>query len=162
MKRRISHNAASVRIGVEPPGVIYALDAIAFSVIDAVRLPLYLTPVSAGTPTMAADYVERRLDISKYLVRNPSATFLVRATGNSMTGAGIHAGDLLVVDRSIEPRDGRIVIAAVDGDLTVKRLRIAGDDIWLQPENPAYSGIRCRADDDLPILGVVVSVIHEV
>lgn len=126
----------------------------------AIRLPLFLTPVSAGDPQSAEDYVEQQLDIGRYLIKNPSTTFLVRVTGDSMIGAGIHSGDMLVVDRSIEPSDGRIVIAVIDGELTIKRLRRKGRKIMLMPENPDYEPVTFRSDADIPVWGVVTSVIH--
>jgi len=127
---------------------------------QTVRLPLFLAPVSAGDPQSAEDYIEQKLDIGRYLIRNPSTTFLVRVTGDSMIGAGIHSGDMLVVDRSIEPSDGRIVIAVIDGELTVKRLRRRGRKIMLMPENPNYEPVTFRSDADIPVWGVVTSVIH--
>ena len=87
-------------------------------------LPLFLERVSAGFPSPAADYEEGRQDLNKYLIKNPPATFFVRVAGDSMIGAGIHPGDLLVVDRSLEPKDKNVIIAALNGELTVKRIRI--------------------------------------
>jgi DNA polymerase V len=127
---------------------------------DTIALPLFLAPVSAGSPMSAEDYVERKLDISRHLVKNPATTFLVRVTGNSMTGAGIQSGDLLVVDSSIEAEDGKVVIAVVDGELTVKRLRRDGEAISLLPENPDYAPIELAIDASFQIWGVVTSVIH--
>ena len=86
-------------------------------------LPLYLSPVKAGFPSPADDFIDRKLDLHEYLVHNEAATFFLRAQGDSMTGAGIHDGDLLIVDRSIEAAHDKIVIAALDGELTVKRLQ---------------------------------------
>ena len=92
--------------------------------IDASRegVPLFLCPIPAGWPSPAEDYVEDTLDLHKFAVRNEAATFFLRASGDSMTGAGIHDGDILVVDRSISPVSGKVVIIAIDGELTVKRL----------------------------------------
>src|SRR2546422_657629 len=86
--------------------------------------PLFLMPVSAGFPSPADDYIEGKLDLNEYLVKHKAATFFWRVTGDSMTGAGIHSGDLLIVDRSIEPTYGSVVIAVLDGELTVKRIEI--------------------------------------
>jgi DNA polymerase V len=88
------------------------------------RQSLFDARVPAGFPSPAADYEEDKLDLNKHLIRHPAATFFVRSIGDSMLGAGIHCGDLLVVDRSLEPRDRSVVIAAVNGELTVKRIRI--------------------------------------
>ncbi|MBT7942156.1 MAG: translesion error-prone DNA polymerase V autoproteolytic subunit, partial [Alphaproteobacteria bacterium] len=85
-------------------------------------LPFFATAVQAGFPSPADDYMEGALDLNEHLIRRPAATFFLRVLGDSMTGAGIHSGDLLIVDRSIHPIDGHIVIAVIDGELTVKRL----------------------------------------
>jgi DNA polymerase V len=104
---------------------------------------LYLTPVSAGFPSPAEDYLDRALDLNELLISNPAATFYVRASGDSMRDAGIQSGDILVVDRAVEARPGKIVIAAVDGELTVKRLRVKEGRLYLAPENPAYPFSKC-------------------
>ena len=126
------------------------------------RLPLYGAKVQAGFPSPADDFMEGKLDLNEYLIKRPAATFLVRATGDSMIGASIHEGDLLVVDRSIEPADGKIVIAAIDGQLTVKRLSIKKNKKWLMPENPNYPPIEIDAENGAFIWGVVTNVIHSV
>ena len=100
---------------------------------------LFEAGVSAGFPSPAADYKEEKLDLNKYLIKNPPATFFVRVTGDSMVGAGIHHGDLLIVDRSLEAKDKSVVIAVVNRELTVKRIRIKGKKITLEPENENYS-----------------------
>ncbi len=123
-------------------------------------LPLFLNPVAAGFPSPADDYVERSLDLNEYLVHNAAATFFVRAQGDSMQGAGIHDGDLLVVDRAIQPVHGRVVIAAVHGELTVKRLWMREGRTVLRPENPAYPVLDVSGLDDVELWGVVTSVIH--
>ena len=123
-------------------------------------IPLYACGVSAGFPSPADDYLEGTLDLNEHLIREPAATFFVRAKGDSMIGAGIHDGDLLVVDRSAEPRDGRVVIAVINGELTVKRLVRKKETAWLEPENPAYQPISFNEGDDVRIWGVVTNVIH--
>lgn len=122
--------------------------------------PLYASRVQAGFPSPADDYVEGVLDLNEHLIRHPAATYFVRATGDSMLGAGIHPGDLLVVDRAIEPTDGRVVIAVLDGELTVKRLRLRDGLVQLVPENPAYTPITLASDAELIVWGVVTSVVH--
>ena len=102
-------------------------------------LPLYGGHVPAGFPSPAEDYLESQLDLNEYLVRNKAATFLMWVDGDSMTGAGIFHGDLIVVDRAAEPVSGSIVIAAVNGEHTVKRLRRTEECVWLEPANPAFS-----------------------
>jgi DNA polymerase V len=122
---------------------------------------LFDAAVPAGFPSPAADYEQDALDLNKYLVSNPAATFFVRVAGDSMIGAGIHAGDLLVVDRSLEPRDKRVVIAVLNGELTVKRIRIKTGKIMLEPENPDYAPREITPDTDFEVWGVVTSVIHK-
>ncbi|MBW1794943.1 MAG: translesion error-prone DNA polymerase V autoproteolytic subunit [Deltaproteobacteria bacterium] len=96
--------------------------------------PLFMVPVAAGFPSPAEDYIEGKLDLNKHLIKHPAATFFVRVTGDSMVDAGIHPGDILIVDRAIEPADKKVVIAIIDGELTVKRIRmlkaIAANDSW--------------------------------
>jgi DNA polymerase V len=106
--------------------------------------------------------MEGKLDLNNHLVKHPTATFFVRASGESMVGAGIHDGDILVVDRSLEPRHGKIIIAAVDGQLTVKRLQKRGSKTLLAPENRKYKPIELTENNDVKIWGVVTNVIHEV
>ena len=125
-------------------------------------LPLYAWPVQAGFPSPADDYMEGELDLNRHVVGNRAATFYVRAAGESMTGAGIHPGDILVVDRSLEAVDGRVVVAAVDGELTLKRLRRRDGATWLEPENDAFGPIRLDEGSDLVIWGVVTFVVHRV
>ncbi len=124
-------------------------------------LPLYASRVPAGFPSPADDYVDQRLDLND-LIERPAATFFVTVTGDSMTGASIHDGDLLVVDRSLEATNGRIVIAAVNGELTVKRLALKAGSAWLLPENPAYSPLQLKEGLECVIWGVVTRVIHAV
>lgn len=125
-------------------------------------LPLYASKVAAGFPSPADDYIESMLDLKEHLIENPSATFLVRASGDSMTGAGIFPDDILIVDRSKEPKSGDIITAVVGGELTVKRLFIRGKRTELHAENPAYEPIRITGDMTLDTWGVVRHVIHSV
>jgi DNA polymerase V len=124
------------------------------------ELPLFLESVSAGFPSPADDYMEGKLDLNDYLVRNPSATFFVRVTGDSMIGAGIYSGDILIVDRSLAPKDDNIIIAVIDSDLTVKRLGKRNDRFVLMPENPKYEPIEIKPEMNFEVWGVVTSVIH--
>jgi DNA polymerase V len=124
-------------------------------------LPLYASAVAAGFPSPADDHLEGRVDLTALLVPRPAATFLVRAEGDSMREAGIHPGDLLVVDRSLAPRDGDVVVAALDGELTVKTVRRTGDGgLELRPANAAYAPIPLREGCDLVVWGVVTTVVH--
>ena len=133
--------------------------------VEELRLPLIGGRVEAGFPSPADDFIERSLDLNEQLVTNPIATFFVRANGHSMDGAGIHDGDLLIVDRSIAPVHGSIVIAVVDGGLTVKRLSKRGRVALLTPEpnkidHGAYSPIEVGPDTDATIWGVVMWSVH--
>ena len=119
---------------------------------------LFSSLVPAGFPSPADDHVEKQLDLNEHFIRNPSATFCVRATGESMIGAGIYPGDILIVDRSREAVHGSIVIAVVDGELTVKRLYKQGGKLALNPENPAYQPIHINEEMELIIWGVVSGV----
>lgn len=126
-----------------------------------VQCPLYLERIQAGFPSPADDYIERHIDLNTHLVRHPAATFFLRVQGDSMTGAGIFDNDLLVVDRALAPNHNAIVIAVLDGELTVKRLALlAGGAVELRPENPAYPVVRLTEGQELHIWGVVAHVIH--
>ena len=124
-------------------------------------VPFYESPVMAGFPSPAEDYMELKLDLNKFLIRHPSATFYVRVKGSSMQNAGIHDGDILIVDRSLEPKDKDIAVCVVDGEYTVKRLRKTDKGLWLLPENPDYQAIKITEDNEFQIWGVVSYVIHK-
>lgn len=128
---------------------------------EKIMLPLYAHKVVAGFPSPAEDYVEARLDLNEKLIRNKAATFLLTVQGDSMKDVGILDGDILVVDRSIEPKDGKIVIVALDGELTVKRLSIKSTGTWLVPENDNYPPIPVRDSSDIVIWGVVTATISQ-
>ncbi len=135
-------------------------------------VPLFLHQVAAGWPSPAEDYIEGTLDLHKYAVRNEAATFFFRASGPSMQGAGIFDGDILVVDRSREATSGKVVIAAVEGELTVKRLLRErgergeygeggkGGRVLLVPENPEFLPLDITHQEDAYIWGVVTYVLH--
>lgn len=125
-------------------------------------VPLYSARIAAGSPTYADDHVECYVNFNEYLIQNPPATFCVRVEGSSMIEAGIYENDILVVDNSIEPTDGKIVIACLNSELTVKRLKLKEGDMQLIPENPAYSPIKITAEMDFKILGIAVHVIHSI
>ena len=132
---------------------------------EELRLPLVGGRVEAGFPSPADDFIECSLDLNEQLVANPIATFFVRASGNSMDGAGIHDGDLLVVDRSVSPAHGSIVVAIVDGGLTVKRLTKRGARMSLTPEpnkldQGRYAPIEVGKNTDATIWGVVTWSLH--
>jgi DNA polymerase V len=124
------------------------------------RLPLFTSKIAAGFPSPADDYVEKNLDLNELLITQPAATFFGRAEGVSMIGAGIFPNDILVINRAIEPTSGKIVICALNGELTVKRLTHDGE-IWiLKAENPAYPDIPIHEELEMVIWGVVTHAIH--
>lgn len=124
------------------------------------KRPLYGCSVRAGFPSPADDYIEMHLDLNSHLIKHPAATFFLTASGDSMIHAGIASGDMLVVDRSLEAVHGKIVIAAINGELTVKRLFKADGRVQLLPENEQYPPIDISEEEDLVIWGVVTHVIH--
>jgi DNA polymerase V len=126
------------------------------------RIPLFGHKVPAGFPSPADDYVEDRLDLNQLLVQNKSATFFLRVKGDSMINAGIHDGDIIVVDRSVEPVDRSVVVAVIDGELTIKRLVKRNEVVELHAENPKYAPIQFKEGQVLTIWGVVTSAVHSV
>jgi DNA polymerase V len=126
-----------------------------------VDLPMFLSGVQAGFPSPADDYVERKLDLNEHLIEHPAATFFVRVSGDSMIDAGIHSGDILIVDRALDPADGKVVIAALDGELTVKRIAKRKEKLFLVAENPAFKPIEINDNSDLIVWGVVTYSIHK-
>jgi len=124
------------------------------------ELPLANATVQAGFPSPAHDFSETSLDLNNYLIRHPAATFFVRVQGESMKNVGIFDGDILIVDKALEPYDGSIVIACVDDEFTVKRLQIRSGRHYLVPENPDFSPILLEGDMTLQIFGVVTHCIH--
>jgi DNA polymerase V len=130
--------------------------------IERIRTILpYFESVSAGFPSPADDYVEEKLSLDRYLIKNPSSTFFLRVSGTSMTGAGIYPNDILIVDRSLEPKNKDVVIALIDGELTVKRFVKANNKFYLKPENPDFKSIEIPKDAEFMIWGVITNVIHK-
>lgn len=126
-----------------------------------VELPLYGCPVPAGFPSPADDHQQDpSFDLKSHLFRNPASTFLARVIGDSMTGAEIHPGDLIAVDRAIAPRDGHVVVAVLEGEHTVKRLRIRGPRVYLEAANERYPTLELLPGTQLEVWGVVTHVVH--
>ncbi|MBI5519619.1 MAG: translesion error-prone DNA polymerase V autoproteolytic subunit [Desulfovibrio sp.] len=123
-------------------------------------LPLLLAGVQAGFPSPADDFIDKRLDLNEHLISHPAATFFVRAVGDSMLGAGIHDGDLIIVDRAVEAHAGKVVMAAIGGELTLKRLERKGERLLLAPANPDYPSFDVTDREDFEIWGVATHVIH--
>ncbi len=134
---------------------------IPFEARTSLWIPLVAANVEAGFPSPADDHLERSLDLNEHLVKNPAATFFVRVKGESMRDAGISTGDILVVDRSVQPKDRQIVVAMLDGDFTVKRLRRRKGRFFLEAENNAYPPIEVGENQELVIWGAVTFVIHQ-
>jgi len=121
--------------------------------------PFVSAGIKAGFPSPAADFEEAKISLDRLVVRNKEATFYARANGNSMTGAGIDDGDILVIDRSLPPAHHKIAVCYLDGEFTVKRIRKEGDRVWLMPENPAYPPIAVHEGNELIVWGVVTFVV---
>jgi len=113
-----------------------------------------------GFPSPAANYMEDTLDLNEHLIKHPSATFFVRVAGEAMIEAGVHSGDILIVDRSLAPVENKVVIAVVNGQLMVRRVCIIWGKRWLVPENDNYQPIELGRETDIEIWGVVTNVIH--
>lgn len=129
-------------------------------ILSLQALPLFAEKISAGFPSPADDHVDKSLDLNELLITNPATTFFCRVQGESMLGAGIHPNDLLIVNRELEADDGKIIICALNGELTVKRL-LKHDQQWvLHAENPHYPDIPLHDELDIVVWGVVTNVIH--
>ena len=129
---------------------------------NAKEFPFIADGIKAGFPSPAADFEEMKLSLDHLLIKNREATFYAKASGNSMIGAGIDDGDILVIDRSIEPTDNKIAVCFIDGDFTIKRIKIEEDCIYLQPENPKFKSIKVTEDNNLIIWGIVTYVVKKV
>lgn len=123
------------------------------------ELPFVTEGISAGFPSPADDFLDINIDLNKHLVKNPSTTFYGKVKGDSMKDAGIHNGDLLVIDKSLEPVNNKIAVCFIDGEFTVKRIKIEKDIVWLIAENKDYSPIKVTKDNELIIWGIVINVI---
>ena len=126
-----------------------------------ITTPVFLDKISAGFPSPATDYMENKLDLNEYLIKRPAATFIVKASGSSMINADIYSGDLLIVDRSLTPRNNNIVIASIFGDLTVKKIKKQGNIFFLVSANDDYPNIEVKEEMECFIWGVVTYIIHE-
>jgi DNA polymerase V len=120
------------------------------------ELPFVDTGISAGFPSPADDFIELTIDLNKFLVKHKDTTFFARVKGHSMKNAGIYDGDLLVIDKSLSPQDGKIAICQIDGEFTVKRIKIEKDIVWLIAENEDYKPIKVTPENELMIWGIVI------
>ncbi len=132
----------------------------AFTPRTALARPLALCPVPAGFPSPADDYMDRGLDLNEHLILHPESTYFLRVRGDSMTGAGIHDGDTLIVDRAVHPVSGHVVVAVVNGELTVKRLKTTAKGLVLIPEHPGFPSTIITPEMDFEVWGVVRHTIH--
>lgn len=152
---KFGEETKAIRVPVDKIEIIYK-----FISNQCYRLPFYQHTISAGFPSPADDDIEEMLDLNELLIKRPSATFFLKVAGSSMIKAGIHHNDILIVDRSIAPAHGKIVIASVNGELTVKRLSIQGNKTELVAENDDYPSINITEEMELAFWGVVTNVIH--
>lgn len=128
----------------------------------ALELPYVNEGISAGFPSPALDFIDLTIDLNRHLIKHPSATFYGRVKGESLKNAGINNGDLLIIDRSLEPANGKIAVCYIDGEFTAKRIQISKDEILLIPENENYQPIRVTKENDFLIWGIVTHVIKDV
>jgi DNA polymerase V len=126
------------------------------------ELPYVSEGISAGFPSPALDFVDISIDLNRHLIKHPSATFYGRVKGFSLKNAGIDDGDLLVIDRSLEPKNGKIAVCFIDGEFTAKRIKKTADELWLMPENEAFQPIKVEEGNTLIIWGIVTYVIKSV
>jgi DNA polymerase V len=126
------------------------------------EMPLPLAEgISAGFPSPAEEYLELSLDLNKALIKHPSATFFGRVKGQSMRDAGINEGDILVIDKSLSPSNGRKAVCYIDGEFTLKTLKVDKTGIWLMPANPDFKPVRVTEENDFIVWGIVTYVIHK-
>lgn len=131
-----------------------------YSLNGGYKIPLFSSKVEAGYPSLADDHIDDMIDINSFLVRNPQTTFCVRVTGLSMIDAGIYEGDILIVDGSISPTEGKIIVVALDGMLTVKRFGFINKQPYLIPENPNFDPIPILENSEIYVWGVVLSIVR--
>ena len=124
-------------------------------------IPFFDYQVPAGFPSPAQDYIDLDLDLHNYLVKNPSSTFCVRVTGESMRDAGINSGDIMLVDRSLDPKNRSIVLAVVDNEFTVKRVNVSEEGLFLMPENADFNPIKITSEMNFQVWGVITYIIHK-
>jgi DNA polymerase V len=129
---------------------------------NQLELPYIASGIKAGFPSPAADFDESKISLDNVLVKNREATFYAKASGSSMIGAGINDGDILVIDRSIEPQNNKVAVCFIDGEFTIKRIQVEKECIYLMPENPKFNPIKVTDDNQLIIWGIVTYVIKKI
>ena len=125
------------------------------------ELPLAAGAISAGFPSPAEEYIELAIDLNKELIKHPAATFYARVKGSSMIDAGIADGDLLIIDKALEPKDGDIAVCFIDGEFTLKRLALKEDGIYLMPANAEFKPIRITEENDFLVWGMLAYIVHK-
>ena len=138
------------------------LDIYSVSTEKMIERPLIDEGIKAGFPSPAEDFLDISIDLNKELIKNPSATFYGRVKGDSMKDAGIDNGDLLIIDKSLEPRNGKIAVCFIDGEFTIKRIKLEKDFCWLMPENKNYKPIKVTEENDFIVWGIVVHIIKTI
>ncbi|MFZ4412510.1 MAG: LexA family protein [Bacteroidales bacterium] len=142
--------------------ILHTSDVIDFYSVNTeteLKLTVVESGISAGFPSPADDFLDNSIDLNKELIKNPNATFYGRVKGDSMKDVGIHHGDLLIIDKSLRPMDGKIAVCYIDGEFTVKKIKIGKDCCWLIAANENYPPIRVTAENDFIIWGIVVHVV---
>lgn len=124
------------------------------------KVPL-VEGIRAGFPSPAEDYVEPTLDLNRYVIKNPASTFYARITGDSMVGDDIHDGDIVVIDKSLEPGDGNIAVCFIDGEFTLKRIKVEKERLLLMPANPKFKPIEITEENHFVVWGIVTYIIKE-
>ncbi|NLN24968.1 MAG: translesion error-prone DNA polymerase V autoproteolytic subunit [Bacteroidetes bacterium] len=135
------------------------LDIYSANTETELELPFVEEGISAGFPSPALDFIDLTIDLNKHLIKHPSATFYGRVKGQSLKNAGINDGDLLIIDKSLEPINGKIAVCYIDGEFTAKRIKKSKEELWLMPENDDYPPIKIEEENDLIIWGIVTHVI---
>lgn len=135
------------------------LDIFSAIIETELELPVVSQGINAGFPSPALDFVDLTIDLNKHLIKHPSATFYGRAKGDSMKDAGISDGDLLVIDKSLQPTSGRIAVCYIDGEFTVKRIKVTNGECWLIPANDKFKPIQITDENNFLIWGIVTHVI---
>ena len=128
---------------------------------NPIELPFITAGIKAGFPSPAADFDETKISLDAVLVKNREATFYAKASGTSMIGAGIDDGDILVIDRSLEPQNNKVAVCFLDGEFTVKRIKVSKEEVFLMPENKAFEPIKITEENQLIIWGIVTHVVKK-
>ncbi len=140
----------------------YIIDIFSIDSGSELEIPLMANEISAGFPSPALDFIDQSIDFNRHLIKHPAATFCGRVKGVSLKNAGIDNGDLLIIDRSLEPINGKIAVCYIDGEFTAKRIKIAKNEVWLMPENEDYQPIKVTEENNFLIWGIVTHVIKDV